>query len=133
MADSDRLSTLDQLLQRDGYRLLTAQSAAEGFDVLSHHEVHVIVCEADLGFTDSTSFVGRATDLYPDTLCIVLADQMPPRSGAELARRGALYGFHAIPWDAEALRDNVREAGRQHRRLHGEAKLTPSLSRTVTV
>ncbi|BEP14682.1 EAL domain-containing protein [Acidothermaceae bacterium B102] len=127
-ADLERLSTLVRLLQRDGYRILTAQSATDGLEQLSHHEVQVIVCEAELPFTHDVTFVGHATDLYPDALCIVLSDRMAPRSAAALVRTGALYGFHSIPWDAEALRDNVREAGRHHRRLNADMTPAPAPS-----
>ena len=88
----------------------------------------MIVCEAELPFTHDVTFVSHATDLYPDSLCIVLSDRMGPRAAAGLVRRGALYGFHAAPWDAEALRDNVREAGRHHRRLNAEETQAPALA-----
>jgi diguanylate cyclase (GGDEF)-like protein/PAS domain S-box-containing protein len=128
-ADAERLGALERLLQRDGYRILTARSASDGLEVLARHDIQVIVCDADLPFAQGAAFVQRATELYPDSLCIVLSGSADSRAVTQSVHRGALYGFHLKPWDADALRDNVREAGRHHRRLHaGSAAAAPQVS-----
>ena len=58
----------------DGYQILSAQSAAEGFALLALHEVHVILCDQHMPVMNGTVFLDRVKDMYPDTLRIVLSD-----------------------------------------------------------
>ena len=43
--DSFMLDVLTDFLAEDGYRILTAQTADEGFDLLARNKVQVILCD----------------------------------------------------------------------------------------
>ena len=133
-SDGERLSTLERLLQRDGYRILTARSAALGLELLvPPRRPGDRLRRRRRACPTGWRWFGRATDLYPQSLCIVLSESPDSRKATAMVDRGALYGFHAEPWDAEALRDNVREAGRHHRRLNADVSPRPTQADPVTV
>ncbi len=114
------LSTLQRLLRQDGYHILAAQSAAEGFELLALYEVQVILCDQRMPAMNGTVFLDRVKELYPKTLRIVLSGYTDLESIMEAINRGAIYRFYTKPWDNKLLRDNVQEAFRHYRLLHDE-------------
>jgi len=61
---------------QDGYQVLLAPSAAEGFQLLAIHRVQVIVCDQGMSHMTGTEFLGRVKELHPDTLCILLTGSL---------------------------------------------------------
>jgi CheY-like chemotaxis protein len=112
------LSALQRLLRQDGYRILSARSAAEGFELLALHQVQVILCDQRMPAMSGTVFLDRVKDLYPDTLRIVLSGYTDLESIIDAINRGAIYRFHTKPWDNQVLRDTIREAFRHYSLLH---------------
>ena len=67
------LDVLSDFLAQDGYRILTAQTAAEGFDILARHKVQVILCDQCMPLMSGTEFMERVKNLCPDTFRIMLS------------------------------------------------------------
>jgi diguanylate cyclase (GGDEF)-like protein len=113
------LGALTRLLRRDGYRILTATSASEGFEQLAMHEVQVILCDQRMPGMTGTEFLSKVKDMYPDTFRIVLSGYTDLEAILEAINRGALYRFYTKPWDNDVLRENLRAAFRHYWQLHG--------------
>jgi EAL domain-containing protein (putative c-di-GMP-specific phosphodiesterase class I)/ActR/RegA family two-component response regulator len=120
-ADSDALGALSSLLDRDGYRVLAAQTGAEGLEQLALCQVQVIVCGLGLNAVSGIEFLERVKDLYPDALRIVVAGCADVESLADAVNRGAVYRFYGPPSDLAAVRDGIREAFVEYGRLHEAA------------
>jgi diguanylate cyclase (GGDEF)-like protein/PAS domain S-box-containing protein len=119
--EADVLSALQHVLRQDGYHILTAQSAAEGFELLALHTVHIVLCDQRMPVMSGTVFLDRVKDLYPDTLRIILSGYTDLQLSLYAINRGAIYRFYTKPWGDEVLRDNIREAFRHYGKLHGVA------------
>jgi diguanylate cyclase (GGDEF)-like protein/PAS domain S-box-containing protein len=116
------LDVLSDFLAQDGYRILTAQTAAEGFDLLARHKVQVILCDQCMPLMSGTEFMERVKHLCPDTFRIMLsafADLTPIMAAIN---RGAVDRFYTKPWKGAVLRENIREGFRLHGLLHGTVK-----------
>ena len=107
------LASLRRLLRRDGYRILTATSAAEGLLQLAAHEVDVIVSDQRMPQMTGVEFLRRAKALYPDTVRIVLSGYTELESITAAINEGAIYKFLTKPWEDQLLRANIDEAFRQ--------------------
>jgi EAL domain-containing protein (putative c-di-GMP-specific phosphodiesterase class I)/FixJ family two-component response regulator len=107
------LASLRRLLRRDGYRILTATSAAEGLLQLAGHEVDVIVSDQRMPHMTGVEFLRRAKQLYPDTVRIVLSGYTELESITAAINEGAIYKFLTKPWEDQLLRANIDEAFRQ--------------------
>jgi diguanylate cyclase (GGDEF)-like protein/PAS domain S-box-containing protein len=59
------LDVLSDFLAQDGYRILTAQTAAEGFDILARHKVQVILCDQCMPLMSGTEFMERVSTCAP--------------------------------------------------------------------
>jgi EAL domain-containing protein (putative c-di-GMP-specific phosphodiesterase class I)/CheY-like chemotaxis protein len=108
------LASTRRLLRREGYEILTAQSAREGFELLAQHEVQVILSDQRMPEMSGTEFLSRARELYPDTIRIVLSGYTDLESISDAINRGAIYKFLTKPWDDDLLRDNIHEAFRHY-------------------
>jgi diguanylate cyclase (GGDEF)-like protein/PAS domain S-box-containing protein len=111
--DPFMLDLLANLFARDGYRILCASSAAEGFDVLALNEVQVILCDQCMPTMSGTAFLDKVKELYPKTFRIVLSGFADMDSIMSAVNCGAIFRFYTKPWDNKQLRDNVRDAFRQ--------------------
>jgi len=107
-------NALRRQLRRDGYRILTAESAAEGLELLALHEVQVVLSDQRMPNMNGTEFLNRVKALYPDTVRIVLSGYTDLDSVTEAVNRGAIFKFITKPWDNEALRKQIREAFLYH-------------------
>ena len=116
--ESHILTSLQRLLQQDGYQVLSARSAAEGFELLALHSVQVVLCDQRMPGMNGTEFLDRIKSLYPDTLRIILSGYTDLHSVLEAINRGSIYRFYTKPWDSDTLRDNIRETFRHYWLVH---------------
>ncbi len=118
--DVNVLSALHRLFRRDNYRILTAISPSEGFELLALHQVHVIVCDQRMPNMSGTEFLSKVKELYPDTIRIILSGYTGLESVLDSINRGAIYRFYTKPWDDIQLRDNIRLAFHHYWLVNGE-------------
>jgi PAS domain S-box-containing protein len=104
------LSALKRMLRRDGYRIFTASSGAEGLEVLEREPIGVIVSDQRMPAMTGTEFLSVVKDRYPETTRIVLSGYTDLNSIADAINQGAIYKFLTKPWDDELLRGHVAEA-----------------------
>ena len=108
--DVNVLASLHRLFRPDNYRILTAVSPAEGFDLLALHRVQVIVCDQRMPGMSGTEFLSKVKELYPETIRIILSGYTGLEAVLDSINRGAIYRFYTKPWDDIQLRDNIRLA-----------------------
>ncbi|GMR19460.1 MAG: hypothetical protein BMS9Abin36_0055 [Gammaproteobacteria bacterium] len=121
------LSALSRLLRRDGYHILTANSAQQGLELLEQHKVGVIITDQRMPKMTGSEFLFRVKERYPDTVRIVLSGYTELKSVTDAINRGAIYKFLTKPWDDQLLRDNIEEAFRQHELQSENQRLTREL------
>ena len=117
--DAFMLDVLTDFLAQDGYRILTAQTAAEGFDILARNKVHVILCDQCMPTMSGTEFMERVKNLCPDTFRIMLSASADLTPIMAAINHGAIDRFYTKPWKGAVLRENIREGFRLHSQLHG--------------
>ena len=106
------VSSLKRLMRRDGYQILTANSGAEGLEVLAANAVDVIVSDQRMPGMIGADFLRAAKELYPDTIRIMLSGYTELQSVTDAVNEGAIYKFLTKPWDDEQLRGHITEAFR---------------------
>ncbi|HZV63439.1 MAG TPA: EAL domain-containing protein, partial [Telluria sp.] len=117
--DVNVLASLYRLFRRDNYRILTASSPAEGFELLAQHTVQVIVCDQRMPGMSGTEFLSKVKEMYPETIRIILSGYTGLEAVLDSINRGAIYRFYTKPWDDTQLRDNVRLAFHHYWLVHG--------------
>ncbi|MES2261100.1 MAG: EAL domain-containing protein [Pseudomonadota bacterium] len=120
--DVNVLSSLHRLFRRDGYRILTAVSPAEGFELLALYPVQVIVCDQRMPIMSGTEFLSKVKEMYPETIRIILSGYTGLEAVLDSINRGAIYRFYTKPWDDTQLRDNIRLAFHHYWLMHGSGR-----------
>ncbi|WP_202843618.1 EAL domain-containing protein [Luteimonas saliphila] len=110
------LRSLVRLFRRDGYKVLTANSVREAFDLLASNSVQVIVSDQRMPDMSGTEFLAKVRDLYPDTVRMVLSGYTDLATITEAINRGAIYRFLTKPWNDDELRGHIEAAFRSHER-----------------
>ena len=120
-------SALKRTLRRDGYNILTANSAEEGLNLLADNKVGVIISDQRMPQMTGVEFLRKVKALYPKTFRIVLSGYTELESVTSAINEGAIYKFLTKPWDDELLRDNIREAFEYYEMEQENQRLTREL------
>jgi len=107
-------ASLQRLFLLDGYRILMAESASEGFELLANNDVSVVISDQRMPVMTGTEFLGRVKEIYPDTVRILLTAHADLDAVTDAINRGAVYKFLNKPWDNDAMRARVSEAFAHH-------------------
>lgn len=115
------LRALVRLFRRDGYKVLTASTVREAFDLLASNPVQVIVSDQRMPDMSGTEFLAKVRELYPDTVRMVLSGYTDLATITEAINRGSIYRFLTKPWNDDELRGHIEAAFRAHER-QGDAE-----------
>ncbi len=104
------IASLKRLLRRDGYRILTANSGAEGLELLAASPVDIIVSDQRMPGMTGVEFLRHAKSAHPDTIRIVLSGHTELQSVTDAINEGAVFRFLTKPWDDEQCAACIQEA-----------------------
>lgn len=107
-------SALTRVLRRDGYRILSAAGGAEALELLALNPVQVIISDQRMPGMSGTDFLSVVSQLYPDTLRIILSGYTDLMVVTDAVNRGSVFKFLTKPWEEDQLREQVRDAFRRH-------------------
>jgi diguanylate cyclase (GGDEF)-like protein/PAS domain S-box-containing protein len=113
--DPQVLAALKRLFQLEGYRVLTAESAKEGFELMADHQVAVVISDQRMPVMSGCEFLSRIKKLYPDSIRIILSGHADLDSVTDAINNGAAYKFLSKPWDEKCLLETVNEAFRSQK------------------
>lgn len=122
------VAALQRLLRRENYQIHTANSGAQGLEVLAENAVDIIVSDQRMPGMLGADFLRKAREIFPDTIRIMLSGYTELQSVTDAVNEGAIYKFLTKPWDDEQLRGHIAEAFRikeiadDNERLHMEVR-----------
>ena len=108
--DTSMLTFHQKLLVSEGYCILTATSARDGFDVLARHHVDVVVADYMMPEMNGIEFLKRVRQLYPSTVRLMLSGASDMHSLIATVNEGAIYKFLEKPASARPFRQALRDA-----------------------
>ncbi|MDQ2695752.1 MAG: EAL domain-containing protein [Pseudomonadota bacterium] len=104
-------ASLSRVLHRDEYRVLTANSAIQGLELLARHQnIGVVVSDFLMPGMNGAEFLRRVRDLYPATVRVVLTGHGDLQALADTLNEGAIHKFLSKPVAEQRLRETLREA-----------------------
>lgn len=104
------LSAIRRLCRREGFRVLTADNARAGLELLAEQEVQIVLSDQRMPNMSGTEFLAQVRLLYPDTIRLVLSGYTDIETVIDAVNRGTLFKFLTKPWDDEALLAQLHEA-----------------------
>ena len=122
------LTAMRRAFHHENWKILTASSAAEAFELLAVHDVGVIISDQRMPGMTGTTFLHRAKEMYPDTVRILMTGHADYATVIGAVNGGDLYKVLSKPVEDKALRENIREALRRHEVVLENRRLSTRLA-----
>ena len=122
------ISGIKRVLRHDGYRILSANSAQEGFELLATNQAGVVLCDQRMPGMDGTEFLSRVKSLYPKTVRIAMSGYTDMDMITAAINRGAIYKFLNKPIKNELLRQSIAHAFNRYEAGSAEKTSLPILT-----
>ncbi len=107
--EPDVLSTLQEILQFEGYRVDAADSARAALKRIEKTPYSVVLTDVKMPGMDGLEMLGRIQRLYPDVPVIMISGHGTIEMAVEAVRKGA-FDFITKPPDLQRLLISVRHA-----------------------
>lgn len=95
---------------RRNFNIYTAQSAAEGTQLLQTHEIGVIITDQRMPVTTGIEFLESILPFYPDTIRILLTGFSDVNAVMDAINRGQVYKYLVKPWQNDELKIYIQNA-----------------------
>lgn len=104
------LSSLRRLFRPRGYRVLTAESGAEGLEVLAQEPVDLVISDMRMPEMDGARFLAQVRERWPGVLRLLLTGYSDIQSIQDAINCGEIYRYITKPWDDNDIVLVVRHA-----------------------
>ncbi|HNO67822.1 MAG TPA: response regulator, partial [Pseudomonadota bacterium] len=112
---------------RKGFRILTAQSAEAGLQILSQEKVAVIVADQRMPKMTGLQFLETAQRLVPLAVPIIVTAYTDVDVLIEAINSGHIYRYITKPWDSKELRGVLLQALERYHLRRENARLQEQL------
>jgi len=104
------LMSLQRILRREGYKILTASNAEAGLELMAQHNVNVVLSDQRMPGMSGVEFLRRVKTMHPDVVRMILSGYTEIGTLTDAINKGEIYQFITKPWENEALIALIREA-----------------------
>lgn len=112
MIVDDELANLRTLVRlfRQEYEVLTAASGPEALNMLTQHDVALLISDQRMAEMSGIELMKKTLDLRPQMVKILLTGYSDPGALIEAINCGLIYRFITKPWNNDELRTTVIRA-----------------------
>ncbi len=121
------LSSINRLLRQE-FKVLLANSAHEGLQLMKEEEVHVVVTDQRMPGMMGVEFLGKVKGEYPDAIRMLLTGYSDLESVISAVNAGNIYRYLVKPWDPDEFLAVIREACVKYDLLAKNQQLTQELT-----
>ncbi|MDP3029520.1 MAG: response regulator [Deltaproteobacteria bacterium] len=104
------LSSLQRLLRRENYNVITSASPEKALEILKHEPVSLIISDQRMPEMGGTEFLARARDIQPEAIRIILTGYADINAAMAAINQGQVYRFITKPWNDLDFKANIRQA-----------------------
>ena len=116
--EPDVCDSVQALLRRE-FRVLKANSAQEGFQIMQQEEVHIIMTDQRMPQITGVELLTRVKSKNPQAVRMLFTGYADLESIIAAINQGHVFQFLKKPWQAEELEAAVRQAANEYDRLSG--------------
>lgn len=112
---------LKRALHKEPYRVLSAQSASQGMEILARQRVDVVISDEMMPGMPGSEFLALVCRDYPETVRIILTGHANLKTAIRAINEGEVYRFLTKPCNELELIVTLRQA-LQHRELMSKSR-----------
>jgi putative nucleotidyltransferase with HDIG domain len=121
------IGVIQEMLEEEPYRLVTAYSVAEAASILRRQNVNIVLTDLFLGDGSGADIMDIARQIHPDSLTILMTGRPSIQNAISMMKEGA-YDYLAKPFSLETLRLSLRRADDKIRLEQENIKLREMMS-----
>lgn len=117
------LLVLRFIFRREGYHVLTAETAAEAMALLNRQPVSLVIVDQNMPDMTGIELLKQIRQKWPDTFRVLFTAYADAATIANAINEGHVFHYVTKPWDNDHLRAVVREGVRRHELTHNRRQL----------
>ncbi len=117
------LLVLRFIFRREGYHVLTAETADEALALMSQHAISLIITDQRMPDMTGIELLKHIRQKWPDTFRVLFTAYADPVTVAGAINEGHVFHYITKPWDNDHLRAVVREGVRRYELTHNRRQL----------
>ncbi len=107
--EEDNLIVFKSSFRRD-YKVYTAISAQQGFEILQENDIQVIIADQRMPEVTGTEFLEKIVDEYPDTIRMILTAYSDIEALIDGINKGKIFRYINKPWEKTDLQTILSNA-----------------------
>ena len=104
------LTSMRRLFRNDNYKILLANSGAEGLEVLKENDVSVIISDQRMPGMTGSQFLAQSKFEAPHAIRILLTGYSDIEDAVQSINEGQIFRYLNKPWDEMDLKHTVLQA-----------------------
>lgn len=125
------LNALVMIFRAEGFRVLTAEKAAEGLELIKKNRVSVVISDHKMPGMDGLQFLSLVKEVSPETVRCLLTAYADLKTSVPDIKEGEVYRYIMKPWDPNELKRIVKEAFQRYRWTAGDKTLNEAMGRNA--
>lgn len=121
------LSALVMIFRAEGFKVLTAESAAKGLELIKKNKVSVVISDHKMPGVDGLEFLSLVKEVSPETVRCLLTAYADLKSSVPDIKEEEVYRYIMKPWDPNELKRIVKEAFHRYRLTAGDKTLNEAV------
>jgi len=108
----DERDSLDpmELLLKEQYNVLTAQSGVEALDILKKNDIDIVIADQRMPGMTGVELLVKVKELYPGIVRVVLTAYTDFEAMIKAINEGSVYRYIIKPWDVDDMRLVIKQA-----------------------
>jgi response regulator RpfG family c-di-GMP phosphodiesterase len=111
--EANILSSLKRLFRPCGYQIFTAESGAQGLEILQREKVDLVVSDMRMPEMNGAQFLEKVREQWPDTVRILLTGYAEIGATIDAINKGQIYRYVSKPWEDNDITLTVKHALQQ--------------------
>ena len=108
--EANILSSLKRLFRPYGYRILTAESGAQGLEIMEREAVHLVVSDMRMPEMNGAQFLEKVRIKWPETVRMLLTGHTEIGATIDAINKGQIYRYLSKPWQDSDIIPTIRHA-----------------------
>lgn len=108
--ESNILASLKRLFRPFGYRIFTAESGAQGLEILAREAIDLVISDMRMPEMNGAQFLEKVRLGWPETVRILLTGYAEIGATIDAINKGQIYRYIAKPWEDNDIVFAVRQA-----------------------
>lgn len=119
--EANILAALNRLFRPFGYRILTAESGAQGLEIMAREAVDLVISDMRMPEMNGAQFLEKVRERWPETIRILLTGYADIASTVDAINKGQIFRYFSKPWEDRDIVVDVKHA-LEHKQLELDKK-----------